>query len=80
MGQHVCRKGEDYYKWVRAACGEAWKNLDSNTGQGDAQSVAKGTGNVKAAIVGAVGAVLGTVAATLASRLKLRELTALSKV
>ena len=46
------------------------ENLDSIPGQGDAQSVGTGTGNglAKAAILGAVGAVLGTVAVALASK------------
>ena len=48
------------------------ENLDSITSQGDAQSVATGTGNglAKAAIVGVVGAVVGTVAAALAGKVK----------
>lgn len=52
------------------------ENLDSLTGQGDAQSVGKGMGNglAKAAIVGVVGAALGTVAATLASKVKAQRI------
>jgi uncharacterized protein (TIGR02271 family) len=46
------------------------ENIDSITGQADAQSVGTGMGNglARAAIAGIVGAVLGTVAATLAGK------------
>ena len=52
------------------------ENLDSITSQGDAQSVGTGTGNglAKAAIIGVVGAALGTVAATLASKVKAQRI------
>ena len=48
------------------------ENLDATTGQGDAKAVEAGMGNglAKAAIVGVVGIVLGTVAAALAGKIK----------
>jgi len=58
------------------------KKIDSiTTGQGDAQSVATGTGNGLAKSRDRRGrwCCRGTVAAALAGKLKLRELTALSK-
>jgi len=59
------------------------ENLDSiTTGQGDAQSVATGTGNglAKAAIVGVVGAVVGTVAAALAGKVKAQRINTVKSV
>jgi len=49
---------------------EKHENIDSITGQSDAQSVGTGTGNglAKAAIAGVVGALLGTVATALAGK------------